>query len=179
MEPNLSIIKWCLPCILICEQAYRKEKNIEHIYITNAIKNDNSINDFNTVNLNKIIKPLEVFIDKKLSIESRYPAIEFMSKHADITVSHQWGNPLNYLYLDLAWMGWPILHNAHLCKDIGYYYEEFDYDSAANILNDIIKKHDDNVDDYINNNRKIIDRYLPSNKELQNKYKLLIDDLYQ
>ena len=178
MEPNFSILKWCLPCILICEKAYRNNCDIQHIYITNGLKETTSSNEFNINNLTEALRPLEVFSDKKLTIEGRYNTIDFMSKYADIVVSHQWGNPLNYLYLDLAWMGWPILHNAHLCKDVGYYYTDFDYNGAADVLANIVNTHHLHINEYINNNRKIINRYLPSNKELQQKYKILIDNLY-
>jgi hypothetical protein len=100
-----------------------------------------------------------------------------MFKYCDIAVSHQWENPLNYLYFDLAWMGWPIVHNAHLCKDIGYYYEGFNYEDGGNMLDHVLQNHDNNVDDYINKNREAIDRYLPSNETLQNNYKQIINQL--
>jgi hypothetical protein len=102
-----------------------------------------------------------------------------MSKYADIAVSHQWENPLNYLYFDLAWMGWPIVHNAHLCKDVGYYYDEFNYEEGGNVLNSVIENHDKNTENYIKENRKILDRYLPSNVELQKQYLGLITNLLQ
>ena len=101
-----------------------------------------------------------------------------MANHADIAVSHQLENPLNYLYLDLAWMGWPVVHNAHLCKDVGYYYEGFNYEEGGNVLLDVINNHDKNADEYLKRNREIIDRYLPINKKLQESYKILIDNLF-
>ena len=90
-------------------------------------------------------RSLDLFKEKKITSESRYNTLEFMSKHCDIAISHQWENPLNYLYLDLAWMGWPILHNASLCKDVGYYYEGFNYEEGGNVLLDVINNHDKNV----------------------------------
>ena len=93
-----------------------------------------------------------------------------MNKYADIAVSHQWENPLNYLYFDLAWMGWPIIHNAHLCKDVGYYYEGFNYEEGGRVLSDAILNHDQNHNEYLVKNREAIDRYLPTNKILQEKY---------
>jgi hypothetical protein len=179
MEPNISIMKWALPAVLTCENSYRKNKNIKHLYITNC---DLKIDEtkpviFNMKAFNNILKPLDLYKDNIISIENRYPTLDFMSKHADIVVSHQWENPLNYLYLDLAWMGWPIVHNAYLCKDIGYYYEDFNYEMGGNILSEAILNHDDNYETYIKENRQKIDRYLPSNKELQKKYKCLISEL--
>jgi hypothetical protein len=180
-EPNISLMKWCLPALLVCENAYRineNNKSIERVFMNNIIDHSTSINKINMDFLNKIVKALDIFHDKKLSIEKRYNTLFFMKHYADIAVSHQMENPLNYLYLDLAWMGWPIVHNAHLCKDVGYYYEGFNYDMGGKILDEVIRNHDSNKEEYLIRNRKVIDRYLPSNVELQKKYKVLIDNLF-
>ena len=174
-EPNISIMKWALPSVLICENAYRKNKLIKHLYITNI--NSSTTNDFNLKQFNKIMNTLNLTKDKKCSIETRYNTLSFMKDHADIAVSHQWGNPLNYLYFDLAWMGWPIIHNAHLCKNVGYFYESFNLIEGSKILEEILTNHDKNKDLYIKQNRQAIDVFLPSNLELQNTYKKLILNL--
>jgi mannosyltransferase OCH1-like enzyme len=177
-EPNISIMKWCLPCLLVCENTYRKLNNkdlINCIYITNFIKNDN--NQINKESFDSLIKTLDIRKDDKCSIEKRFGSLPFLKNYADICVSHTWENGLNYLYLELAWMGWPIVHNGHLCKDVGYYYNEFNYEEGGKILLDVIKNHDKNIEQYIKKNREIIDRYLPTNKELQYKYEILIKQL--
>jgi hypothetical protein len=178
-EPNMSVMKWCLPCVLIAENTQRTYGNIKHVYVTNMNKSKESdINHFNMEQFNNACRGLELFKEKKLTVESRYNTLEFMSKHCDIALSHQWENPLNYLYLDLAWMGWPILHNAHLCKDVGYYYEGFNYYEASEMLNHILTNHDANVANYMKKNREVIDVYLPTNKALQEKYRGLIESLF-
>jgi hypothetical protein len=182
-EPNINIFKYALPAVLVCENAYRNisHEKINKVYITNALKpkeeNKNKYGNFDYLQFSRMTYSLNLYIDKKLSVENRHQTIYFMSKYADIAVSHQWENPLNYLYLDLAWMGWPILHNAHLCKDVGYYYEGFNYEEGGKVLEDIIKNHDNNVEEYTRRNRKIIERYLPENVELQNVYRKLIEDV--
>lgn len=176
-EPNLSIIKWSIPCVLICENAHRTitDKNlIKHVYVTNM----NPTNDLPNVKVvNKMVKSLDIFVNKKLSIEGRYNSLYFMAQHSDIAVSHQMENPLNYLYLDLAWMGWPIIHNAHLCKDVGYYYEGFNYEEGSEVLKRVILTHDDNAEEYMKRNRSVIHKYLPTNKYLQEQYISLINKL--
>jgi hypothetical protein len=102
-----------------------------------------------------------------------------MNVYADIAVSHQWENNLNYLYFDLAWMGWPIVHNALFCKDVGYYYSEFNYEEGGKQLLNAIYNHDNNIEEYIIRNRKAIDKYLTTNLELQKKYIELINNLYE
>jgi hypothetical protein len=173
-EPNIDVIKWFFPALLVCENSYRVEKNIDFVYLTNLADKKEP---FNMDLVNKIVKSLDLYEDKKISIETRYNTLYFMSKYANIAVSHQWENPLNYLYLDLAWYGWPVVHNAHLCKDIGYYYEGFDYEQGGVVLNEVIKNHDKNAEEYTLRNRELISRYIPTNKDLQNKYKVLIQNL--
>jgi hypothetical protein len=177
-EPNLSLMKWCFPALLVCENAHRQLKNkdlIKRISVTNVLTTSNET--FNIDFLNKMVKSLDLFSSKKISIESRYNSLYFMSKHSDIAVSHQMENNLNYLYLDLVWMGWPMVHNANLCKDVGYYYDGFNYEEGGKILKNVILNHDKNAEDYMKQNRAIIDRYLPTNTVLQEQYKKLIDDL--
>lgn len=174
-EPNLNVIKWAFPALLVCENAYRKDKSLKHVYVTNIPKTKED-ETRHTRQFTKLVKSTDLYNDKKISVENRYNTLVFMQKHADIAVSHQWENPLNYLYLDLAWMGWPIVHNAHLCKDIGYYYEGFDYKMGGEVLSEAIKNHDSDKD-YLARQRSLIDRYLPSNKALQEAYRKLINDL--
>ena len=174
-EPNINIIKWFLPSLLVCENAYRKQKDlIQFVYLTNIQEKKEP---FSLEMVNDLVQSLDLMSDKKISIEARYNTLFFMSNYADVVVSHQWENPLNYLYLDLAWYGWPIIHNAHLCADIGYYYEDFNYSQAAEVLVDVLKNHDKNATKYKQKNKRAIERFLPSNKNMQNKYKLLIENL--
>ena len=86
-------------------------------------------------------------------------------------------NNLNYLYLDLAWMGWPVVHNANLCKDVGYYYEGFNYDEGAEVLKNAILTHDDNHEEYTRKNRSVLNKYLPTNKYLQEQYISLVNSV--
>ncbi len=175
-EPNISIMKWALPSIIISEHCYRENKKIKHLYINN-IGVGTSINDFNQDQFNKYVCELDIAKDKKCSIEKRYNTLFFMKNFADIAVSHQWENPLNYLYFDLAWMGWPIVHNAYLCKDIGYFYNQFNYDEGKDALNNALNNHDKNINEYIKNNRKNMERFLTTNKELQHKYEVLVKEV--
>jgi hypothetical protein len=180
-EPNISIMKWAFPALLACETAYRvlpDKNNIQKIYITNINStSDKNKDTFNIHALNQMVKSLDLFNDKKIAIESRYVSLIFMSKYADIAVSHQIENNLNNLYFDIAWFGWPIVHNANLCKDVGYYYENSNFDMGSEMIQKVLSTHDNNIDEYIKTNRANMDRFLPTNKELQNHYKQLIDKL--
>lgn len=182
-EPNLSLMKWCLPSVLVCENTYRQLVNkslLDFVFITNISSSTDASKDlFSKKILNGLIKSLDLFKTNKLSIESRYNSLFFMSKYTDIAVSHQMENNLNYLYLDLAWMGWPVVHNANLCKDVGYYYDGFNYEEGGEMLKFAILNHDENLEKYKKHNREVIDRYLPTNKSLQEQYKKLVDNILE
>lgn len=178
-EPNLNMVKYSLPSVMICESAYRKltdKKVIEKVYVTNATTHQ-SYGNFSVTQFSRMTYNLDLFMDKKLSVEARYNSVFFMNDYTDIAVSHQWENPLNYLYLDLAWMGWPILHNASLCKDIGYYYEGFDLEDAGDKLNYIISTHHKVADEYSRYNREKLQRYSPDNLKVLSQYRQLIECL--
>ena len=173
-------MKWCFPALLVCENAYRlNNDNIKQVYINNISDKKTGINDFNLDAFTKIVNNLDLCVDKKISIEGRYNTLSFMSEHASVVVSHQWENNLNYIYFDLAWMGWPIVHNASFCKDVGYYYQEFNYEEGGYKLIEALN-HDSNLDNYnyVVKNRNAIKPFLTTNIDLQNKYIKLISNLF-
>ncbi len=176
MEPNLNVIKFGLIPTMIAEESYRtrigKEK-IEKMMITNS----------DTVSTHKeflsIIKTFDIFKDGKLSAEKRYQTAFILTQHIDILISHQLLNPLNYLYLDAAYLGYPILHNAPLVKDLGYYYEGSDTIDAAKKLNYILSEHDKNIEEYNYRNKQVLHRYSANNMELVDNYDKLIHNLFK
>ena len=172
-EPNLSLLKWCIPALLVCENSYRIKKNIDHVYLNNTMNH----RSLQMSEVQKIINSLDLHHDKKITSEARFNTLAFMKDYASLVVSFQMENNLNYLYFDLAWMGYPIIHNAKLIKNIGYYYDEFNYDNGAKVLNNALENHD--FDSYIKKNRELISKYTPQNIELQNKYKILINNLLE
>lgn len=53
----------------------------------------------------------------------------FLSDRGDIVLSHQWGNPMNYLYLDAMWLGYPVVHNSpylKVCQEGGNVTDDLD-----------------------------------------------------
>jgi hypothetical protein len=176
MEPNINIVKFGLLPAMLVEECYRSEvgkKYIEDLRITNTqkIKDNKKFISF--------IKTFDLFKDKKLSAESRYQTAFILTQYLDVVVSHQILNPLNYLYLDVAYMGYPILHNAELCKDLGYYYEGSDLLKGAKVLEDILLNHDKNINEYNERNNIVLNRYHADNKELISNYDMLIKNLWE
>jgi len=174
MEPNLNIVKYSLIPFMIAETSYRGsvgKENIKHISITNA-NNVAKSNEYNgTVNGFDLKK------DGKVFVESRYRTPYFLSQQTDILLCHQVLNPLNYLYLDAAHMGYPVLHNAWMCRDVGYYYEGFNVKEGARMLDKILLEHDKDIDGYNERNKKAMWRYHVENPMIAEMYDRLIDNV--
>jgi hypothetical protein len=135
MEPNLSIIKNSLIPLLICENHVQRGGELKFVHLVCADKMGAN------KKLNHVIKGTKLMKQKKISVEHRYATLGFLNRHADVIVCFQMGNPLNYLYLDATWRGWPVVHNAHLCQDLGYYYPEFCLQQGSDQLRKVIEEH--------------------------------------
>lgn len=172
MEPNISMMKFCLPPAIIADRVYKNQKDVEieklMLIGANGIKEN--------LRFKTLIKKLQLFRDIKISADSRHATPYILSKWAQLVLSWQWENPLNYLYFDVAWMGYPVVHNAHLCKDIGYYYEGFDYESGETVLADAMRSHSTNTS-YLEEQRSKIKRYTRENPRLVEQYNQLLNDV--
>lgn len=176
MEPNLNIVKFSLLPAMIAEESYRGKigkQKIDKLMLTNA-EHVSKHSEYLS-----IIKTFDLFKDKKITAENRYQTCYIVSQFFDIVISHQLLNPLNYLYMDIAYMGYPILHNAPMAKDIGYYYEGSDTVEAAKKLDYILKNHDKNIEEYNYKNGKALYRFSASNPNLIDAYDTLIENLYK
>jgi hypothetical protein len=175
MEPNINIVKYGLIPTMIAEESYRTEigKNkIDKVMISNGEKLKTN-HEFMS-----ILKTFDLHKDKKITAESRYQTAFILTQYFDIVISHQILNPLNYLYLDAAYLGYPVLHNATLCKDLGYYYENGDTKQGVKMLNYILTEHDNNIVEYHKKNDLVLQRYYADNEELIETYDKLIYNLF-
>jgi hypothetical protein len=175
MEPNINIVKYALIPSLIVEESYRSDigkEKIRSLMITNADKLKSNYEFMG------IVKSFDLFKDKKISAESRYQTAFILTQHLDILVCHQVLNPLNYLYLDAAFLGYPVLHNAPLCKDLGYYYEGSDTVEGSKQLNYILTEHDNNLTEYHERNDEVLQRYHADNEILVETYDKMIYNLF-
>lgn len=170
LEPNKSVMKNILFPIITLENYYNQYKNIDQVilYASEQIKYAKTF--ISTVNRLKLAK------DGKLFANPRENTVDVVNKSIDLVFSWQWENNLNYLWLDVAWMGWPVVHNGSLCQDIGYYYEEFNSKNAVNVIKYAIENHNNDIE-YLNTNRKIIERYTHKNEKLKEQYKILVENV--
>lgn len=168
-EPNMSVMKNILHPIVSLEKYYSTNKDIESVVLfsTEKLKKNNTFID--------ITHMMELAKDRKLFVNPRITIVSALNSLVDVVFSWQWENNLNYLWIDAAWMGWPVIHNGSLCQDIGYYYKGFDSNGAVDQLKKVIEFHnDDHL--YLEKNRKVIERYTSKNTILKEQYAKLITD---
>lgn len=168
MEPNISIMKNLLVPVMIMDRFILEGGETEHIYMFSAKKLATNKRLLN------ILRDAKSNVIKLVTAEDRQPTLRVLHNHLDAVVSWQIENNLNYLYFDIAWMGWPIIHNANLCKDVGYYYEGQDSQTAAAHLRDVFANHSVQ---YRQDNRNKITRFTRQNPVLVDQYKQLTEDV--
>ncbi|MBS0344470.1 MAG: DUF2827 domain-containing protein, partial [Proteobacteria bacterium] len=152
MEPNINVTKFCFYPVLIAELAYRaRPEAIALLQVTNAERIARQSPEFIT-----LMNELDIVREHKAVFLGRHDTPTFLAEHTDIMVSHQLENPLNYFYLDVAWQGFPLVHNASLCADLGWYYEANEVAQGAQHVLGIIDGFDAQHLAYRERQRKLI-----------------------
>jgi hypothetical protein len=158
---------------LIAELVYRQRpENIAILQVTNAEQIARESLEFIS-----LMNQLDIVRDRKAVFLGRHETPVFLAESTDIVISHQLENPLNYFYLEVCWQGYPLVHNAHLCADLGYYYHGNDVDEGARRVIEAIETHDAHASWYRERQRTEIARYLPESPQLVATYGALLDDL--
>ena len=174
IEPNINIVKFCLYPVLIAEEAYRaRPESIALLQVTNAERIAQESPEFIG-----LMNQLDIVRQHKAVFLGRHDTPIFLAENTDIVVSHQLENPLNYLYLEVCWQGYPLVHNAHLCHDLGYYYEGHDAAAGAAQVIRAIDTHDGHAIEYRETQRALIARYLPGNAAVTATYTALLQALF-
>jgi len=173
VEPNTSVLKNMLPILYSYEHAYRLKPDLfQKFHVTNAMQHlkNSTLLDF--------AGSLDIHKEKKLAFDARWPITVLLAKEHHMIVSHQWGNPLNYAYLDIVYFGFPLIHNAHLCQDIGYYYEGFEVKDGGELIVKAAKERKQDTN-YTKRHHEILKRYTIDNTEMIKQYGLLIKNVYE
>ncbi len=142
-EPNINVVKSCVPGMLVCEAAHRADRRaLSEVYVTNAVHLKTH------VTFQNFAGALDIVRDRLASFEARYNLPYFLAGYTDIVVTHQWENGLNYLYYDALYGRYPLVHNSPFLKDVGYFYEGFDAEQGGRALLDAARRHDGRLDEY-------------------------------
>ncbi len=173
IEPNIDVLKFCLYPILIAENAFRQSPDdIAFLHVANADRFVHDNREFAA-----LMRELDIVRAQKASFIGRVITPHFLAAYTDVVISHQWGLPLNYFYLECCWQGYPLIHNAELIQDIGYYYDGSDIVTGAERLLSALRHHDTLWRDYLDTQRRHIWRFHAENPHLIRQYDDLLFEL--
>ena len=167
-EPNLSVHKTCLVPMCIAEDYENIHKNISRVYL--MCKNKHQSFNLFLSHLN---------ITKKTEQHFRIVLLEVLSQLRDkkipiVLLSHQIKNELNFLHLELMYLGYPIIHNCDKLYNIdpynNYYYSEHNIHDGRKQLEKLNLEYDSTKIDY----KKILEKFNPKNKDNINYYRKAI-----
>jgi hypothetical protein len=142
-EPNISVVKTSSVPMLVCDEAYRSERDsvaMMHVLNTLHLKDHPTMLYF--------ANSLDLVREHKAVFHGRHDIVGFMSQHADAVVSHQWQNEQNYSYLDALYGDYPLIHNSPWLRDAGYYYPGFEAQQGATQLRRAATTHARDTDAY-------------------------------
>lgn len=159
LDPNNTVMKTSHYPMLVTEAAYRQApERIDNLIVANALPFAEHDHFRRFCNL------LTLQTAKKLSVEHRYISWVFITKYCDAVVTHHWENGLNYLYYEVLYGGYPLIHNSEFLRDYGYYYEDFNPESGAEALIRAHETHADNLEAYRARNQVLFDTLDPTSK---------------
>jgi len=174
MEPNVNITKFCLYPVLIAELAYRERPEaIALLQVTNARRIATESREFIS-----LMNQLDIVRQQKAVFLGRHDTPTFLSERTDVMLSHQLESPLNYFYLDVCWQGYPLVHNAGLCRDLGFHYEANDVAQGARHVLEVLGGFDAQHAAYRQRQRQLIGRFLPDDNAVVAHYSALLTDLF-
>jgi hypothetical protein len=122
-EPNNTVTKASFIPMLVCEAAYRGNRDcLAHMMVMNT----EHMKEHTT--FNRFASSLDLTKDHKATYEPRLPFVDCMTSYKlDAVVAHQWQNAQNYAYYDALYGGYPLIHNSPILDQhgVGFYYPDF------------------------------------------------------
>jgi Protein of unknown function (DUF2827) len=150
-EPNINMVKNCVIPSMVAETTYRKVPElISKIYLTNAL------GIYQRFAFRQLATHFTSAKTAVLSVEQRMSTPDMLANHTDVVLAHQWENGLNYLYYDVLYGNYPLVHNSPFLKNVGYYYPDFEVKQGANVLEHVLRHHDENLVSYQANSTQFL-----------------------
>ncbi len=176
MEPNLSVVKNALIPLAIIESMHRKKPDAFHkAYIVNGIPIqqhpyflNNIARNFHSVNSK--ITPDKVYFTPRAGFNDVFT-------HYDVLLSHHWRNALNYLSFEALYYNIPFVHNSEPMKATGYFYPDFDIRLGTDALQKALSLHKLELKDHEQRNKVFLETISILNKDVQEKYASMINDV--
>jgi len=144
LEPNANMFKTAWMPIVASEKVYMDFPDLlEFVYVFNFPSHDHAYRMTDSFSLGPKLRKFQ----RKSVAEIMY----FFNNQSDCTpvfVSHQYLNSLNYLYYELLYYGFPLVHNSPDLDGCGYFFPENDIKKCVDQIVYAYTHHDKNVETY-------------------------------
>ena len=150
LEPNRSPGKMGIIPFLICETLEKIAPGaIEHL----SFLNTEAMIDHPA--LAALVGPTHLHRAGKVSLAGRQYVARLLAQMANMVVCHQidWGQ--NYLYLDVLYGNYPLIHNSPFFADVGYVYQGNDVATGVAALQRALAEHDRDLPFHAERNRAL------------------------
>lgn len=150
-EPNVSMVKTSIVPLLAAEACYRaRPESVDVVRVMNATRLREH------AGFVQLAQMLELVCHDAVSFDDRLPLVELLAGQPGAVLSHQWENAQNYLYYEVLYGGYPLVHNSPFIASHGYYYPDFDSDAAAACLQRVFREHDRDLPEYLARNAELL-----------------------
>jgi hypothetical protein len=156
IEPNIDFVKNAIIPLMAAEKLHQTYPElINEVYLFNfpEHKNAHAIID------NLTVRPkIRIFKSQHIGIVLlHFNQMDIMP----IFASHQILTPWNYLYYELMYFGFPLVHNSDLLKSYCYFYPEYDIDLCASQIKKAFDSHNENYEEQTLKNKIYLDGINP------------------
>jgi len=166
LEPNINFCKTAWMPIIASEKLYTiYPELIDFVYVFNFPSHQHAYSMTNDLSLGSKLRKFE----RKSVAEILY----FFNNQTDSTpifVSHQVLTHLNYLYYELLYYGFPLVHNSTMLDGCGYFFPENNVGKCVEQIIYAHKHHDKRVDTYRERANAYLKRVDPSDPGVQKTF---------
>lgn len=170
LEPNLNLFKTAWLPIVASEKLYMDHPElVEFVFVFNFPEHDHAYRMTDTLSLGPKLR--------KFQRKSVAEIMHFFNNESDCTpifVSHQVLNGLNYLYYELLYYGFPLVHNSPMMDGCGYFYPETNIKACVDQILYAYKHHDKSVETYKEKAKEYLKRVDPLDPSVQKTFDQMI-----
>lgn len=169
LDPNITVMKTSHVPMLVCEAAWRKSpESFQSFYISNGSRYEKN------QHFTGFYRSLESAKAGVMTLEPRFVGVDMIGEHCDAVITHHWENGLNYLYYEVLYGNYPLIHNSKFLGDCGYYYPDFDALVGGEMLVQAWNDHGANLKHYEQANKALLASVDPRSSEVINQHEQLL-----
>ena len=162
LEPNMAIFKECwIPYVAAEKLEQTHPELLEQVWLFNF---PDTTRAWNMVDNMDVRKKTRIF--KRLTMPEILVTFNIKKDTMPIFVSHQILNELNYLYYELLYYGYPLVHNSTMLEGCGYYYPQHDVVKCAEAIVHAHKHHNKNLATYKDKADAYVNKIHPLNDDM-------------